>query len=205
LNPIDPHIRSAAPSDWEAVWAPYDEATYSAALDFLEPDDVVLDLGAGDLRFARRAASRVRRVIAVERNRPVLEAGLDGLPGNLSAVCADALAWPFPAGITAGVLLMRHCRHFADYAARLRAAGCRRLVTNARWGMGVECVALDPQMPYWAAPPGWYACSCGAVGFKDAPPEEITAGMLATSHSVEDCPACLAGRMASSLQPWSRR
>ena len=46
--------------DWEALWAPYDRATYHAVLDFLEPGEVVLDLGAGDLRFARWAAPRVR-------------------------------------------------------------------------------------------------------------------------------------------------
>jgi len=205
LSHIDSNPRSVAPSDWEAVWAPYDEATYSTALDYLGSGDVVLDIGAGDLRFARRAARRARKVIAVERNREVLEAGSGQIPENLSVVCADALAWPFPEGITVGVLLMRHCRHYGDYTARLRAAGCRRLVTNARWGMDVECVPLDPQTPYWAAPPGWYACSCGAVGFKAAPPEELLPGALDLSISVEDCPACLAARMASSLHPWSPR
>lgn len=197
--------RPHSPSDWEAMWAPYDEATYGAALAFLEPGDVVLDIGAGDLRFARRAARLVRQVVAIDRNRNVLRAAVDDVPGNLRVVCADALAWPFPEGITTGVLLMRHCRHFQDYVARLRAVGCRRLVTNARWGMDVECVPLAPQTPYWSAPPGWYACACGAVGFKTAAAEEINGEALRTSLSVEDCPACLSARMTSAMQPWSPR
>ena len=105
-------------------------------------------------------------------------------------VCADALVWPYPEGITTAVLLMRHCRHFQDYVLRLRAAGCPRLITNARWGMDVECVSLARQPAYEAVPPGWYACLCGAVGFKAAPPEELQAGTLEGSRSVEDCPAC---------------
>jgi hypothetical protein len=193
------------PSDWEALWAPYDEATYDAALDFVQSRDVVLDIGAGDLRFALRAAGRARKVVAVERNRAPLQALPREMPGNLSVVCADALTWPFPEGITVGVLLMRHCRHFQDYVKRLRAVGCRRLITNARWGMAVECVSLEPQTPYWAAPPGWYACSCGAVGFKAAPAEELTADALAATLSVEDCPACVSARTALSLHRWSRR
>jgi hypothetical protein len=103
------------------------------------------------------------------------------------------------------VLLMRHCQHFAEYVSRLRAVGCQRLVTNARWGMAVECVPLTRQIPYWTAPPGWYACSCGAVGFKPAPAEELLPGALDSSLSVEDCPVCLSARAVLSLQPWSRR
>jgi SAM-dependent methyltransferase len=208
LISTDSSHHSADSADWEAIWAPYDEATYEAALGFLESSDVVLDIGAGDLRFARRAARRVRHVFAIERNQEVLRSVPRTpveTPENLSVICADALAWSYPEGLTTAVLLMRHCRHFQDYVHRLRAAGCQRLVTNARWGMAVECVSLAAQAPYWAAPPGWYACSCGAVGFKTAVPEEIHAEMLATSRSVDDCPVCLSVRMAKSLQPWSRR
>ena len=195
----------SAVTDWEALWAPYDEATYQTALGFLEPEDVVVDLGAGDLRFAQRAAQRVRKVFAVERNLEVLRSASCGRAENLFVVCADALAWSFPEDVTVGVLLMRHCRHFKGYVARLRAAGCRRLITNARWGMDVECVSLAPQTPYRQAPPGWYACLCGAVGFKTAAVETLPTEALDTSCSVEDCPVCLSSRMPSSLQAWSRR
>jgi len=188
-------------SDWEAAWAPYDEATYGAALAFLRPDDVVLDIGAGDLRFARRAAALARRVIAIEQ-RPERLAGRR--PCNLTVICDNALTWPFPPGLTVGVLLMRHCRHFAHYIARLRGVGCRQLITNARWGMGVECVSLAPQPSFAASGPGWYACLCGAVGFKPGPPESITPIVLQRVHALENCPACCTGsHLAEMESTWS--
>jgi len=188
-------------SDWEAAWAPYDEATYRAALAFLRPDDVVLDIGAGDLRFARRAAALARRVIAIEQ-RPERLAGRR--PCNLTVICDNALTWPFPPGLTVGVLLMRHCRHFAHYIARLRGVGCRQLITNARWGMGVECVSLAPQPSFAASGPGWYACLCGAVGFKPGPPESITPIVLQRVYALENCPACCTGsHLAEMESTWS--
>ncbi len=53
IEAFEPPSSEAA---WEAMWAPYDEATYGAALAQIAADDVVLDIGAGDLRLARRAA-----------------------------------------------------------------------------------------------------------------------------------------------------
>ena len=53
--------------DWEGTWAAYDEDTYAAALALVPPGAVVLDIGAGDLRFARRLAARARLVYAVAR------------------------------------------------------------------------------------------------------------------------------------------
>jgi hypothetical protein len=177
-------------ADWEAAFAPYDDDTYQAALDLLQQDDVVLDIGAGDLRFARRAAARCRRVIAIERRPELLRAGRAGL-ANLDIVCGDALTVAFPAGVTAGVLLMRHCRHVRDYAARLQAVGCRRLITNARWGMGVEDVHLDaPRRPYAEASARWYACECGATGFAPGPPGLVDPTTLAEVVEVCECPRC---------------
>ncbi|OGO47622.1 MAG: hypothetical protein A2W37_07400 [Chloroflexi bacterium RBG_16_63_12] len=194
-------------SDWEAAWAPYDEATYRAALAFLRPDDVVLDIGAGDLRFARRAAALVRRVVAVERNAalfPFSTQPQTTCEGVLIVLQGDALAVDFPPDVTVGVLLMRHCRHFAHYIARLRGVGCRQLITNARWGMGVECVSLAPQPSFAASGPGWYACLCGAVGFKPGPPESITPIVLQRVHALENCPACCTGsHLAEMESTWS--
>lgn len=173
--------------NWELAFAPYDTTTYTAALGFLRLEDVVLDIGAGDLRFARQAAARVRRVVAVEINPNLLS---PAVPANVQAVCADARHWPFPAGVTVGVLLMRHCTHFALYAQKLRALGCARLITNARWGMDVECVDLSVTLPYEHAPDGWFACLCGQVGFKA---QTITPDTTAINHTSQlaHCPACL--------------
>ncbi len=96
--------------EWENAWAPYDQDTYAAALAALRPEDVVLDIGAVDLRWARRAAARVRQVIAIERHAELLR---EPFPTNLSVICTDARHVEFPAGTTAAVLLMRHCQHYA--------------------------------------------------------------------------------------------
>jgi hypothetical protein len=187
---VDLMTTQAAWSDaeWEAAWAPYDETTYRAALELIRPDDVVLDIGAGDLRFARRAAAQARTVIAVEQRAELLTGSR---PPNLLVICGDALTTPFPPGVTVGVLLMRHCRHFAEYAGKLQSAGCTRLVTNARWRLGIEEVSLAERMPFAAFAAGWYACRCGAVGFKPGPLDNLTPALLAATSEVETCPACL--------------
>ena len=58
--------------DWEAAFAPYDEDTYRFVIERIGPPDVVLDIGAGDLRLARRLATIAKRVYAIERNATVL-------------------------------------------------------------------------------------------------------------------------------------
>ncbi|MCR4405699.1 MAG: class I SAM-dependent methyltransferase [Anaerolineae bacterium] len=177
-------------SDWEGWFSPYDDETYSQVLQDIGPDDVVLDLGAGDLRLALMMAGRVRRVYAVEVNPVVVGTALGiigfDLPRNLHVVCANALDVAIPPGVTVAVLLMRHCQHFGEYFERLRAAGCRRLITNARWKSGVEVIDLTkPRLPFAAVREGWYACRCGAVGY-------VGQGENAESQAVEvdDCPAC---------------
>ena len=181
-------------TNWEAWFAPYDENTYRFVLARLRADDVVLDIGAGDCRFALAAAARVKRVYALEVQPALVSACLqragDTLPRNLHVICANALDFPFPADVTAGVLLMRHCTHFADYFRKLQAAGARRLFTNARWKMAVEAVDLQaPRAFFEQAPPGWYACTCGAVGFKA--PAEPEADVEDAVHEVKTCPQCL--------------
>jgi hypothetical protein len=176
--------------DWEGWFSPYDGQTYEWVQDHIAEDDVVLEIGAGDLRLALRMADRARRVYAVEVNPLVVgpalaDIGMD-LPRNLHVICANALDMSPPPGVTVAVLLMRHCQHFGQYFDRLRAAGCRRLLTNARWKSGVEMVDLTAsRVPYERVRGGWYACRCGAVGYTgdgqrtDAPPTEVIA-----------CPAC---------------
>jgi hypothetical protein len=117
-----------------------------------------------------------------------LDAG--SLPANLIVLCGDARTLPFPAADTA-VLLMRHCRHFRLYREKLEAVGCVRLITNARWGLSVECIdlAAAPQ-PYDELALGWYACRCGATGFRPGPVGRLTAAVAETVTEVDRCPEC---------------
>lgn len=174
---------------WETRWAAYDEPTYRAALSFVQPGDTVLDIGAGTLHFARRAAQIAQQVYAIE-----LQAGLLGnqppLPDNLVVVCADARSIPWPKDVTLGVLLMRHCTHFGHYFTRLRALGCERLVTNARWRMGVELVHLTHRRRWQTVSAGWYACRCGATGFVETEPALLTEALLEQVAEVDSCPEC---------------
>lgn len=175
--------------EWEAMWAPYDDETYARALGFVPRGATVLDIGAGDLRLSRRLAERARLVYAIECRPELLSA--EPLPPNLIVVCADARALPFPARIDTAVLLMRHCRHFALYRAKLEAAGCARLITNARFRMDIECIDLSASpRPYDEVALGWYACRCGATGFIAGPPEQLTPSTAEHITEVEHCPEC---------------
>jgi SAM-dependent methyltransferase len=161
----------------------------------LKPDDVILDIGAGDLRLARRMAQIVRKVYAVEINPQVLDRAKalpELLPANLIPICADARALDFPSGITTGVLLMRHCTGFRLYAEKLQKTGAIRLITNARWRMDVEMVNLLAQrIPFTDAGMGWYACICGGTGFKEGPAELWSAEMDRITNEVSNCPQCV--------------
>ena len=146
-------------NEWEFRWASYDLPTYQLVLNQLLSNDIILEIGAGDLRLARKMAALTRKVYALEINRSILDEGLASsapLPGNLIPICVDARAFDFPTGITSGVLLMRHCAHFQWYAEKLRDCGCRRLITNARWGMNVEVIDLNAaRIPFEKVKLGW--------------------------------------------------
>ncbi len=179
--------------EWEALFAPYGDDVYQFVLRRLHPEDVVVDIGAGDFRFALQAARLVKRVYAIEIHPGLvarfLEEMGERLPRNLHVVCANALDFPFPPDVTVGVLLMRHCSHFATYFRKLKGVGARSLFTNARWGMDVEEVDLTAErIDFDSAPPGWYACSCGAVGFKEPPLDEFE--FSEDVHEVKNCPRC---------------
>jgi SAM-dependent methyltransferase len=177
-------------ADWEGWFSPHDDQAYDAVLSHITPEDVVLDIGAGDLRLALRLAERARRVYAVEVNPLVVAQALEiiglDLPRNLHVICSNALDVRIPIDVTVAVLLMRHCQHFATYFGRLHAAGCQRLLTNARWKDGVELIDLTAAgTAFEDLREGWYACRCGATGYvgtgtrSDAAPVEVTG-----------CPAC---------------
>jgi len=187
-------IPGAGPDvDWEALWAPYDEATYRQALAWIRPNDVVLDIGAGDLRLARRMAAMGCKVYALERQEALVHQALEqeALPPNLEVIVGDAVTLPFPLEVTVGVLLMRHCTHTGVYIKKLQALGARGLITNARWHLDVEWIDLQaPRLPFDQVPWGWYACVCGQVGFLPGPPEALTEELMLKVHEVAYCPAC---------------
>ncbi len=87
--------------DWEFRWAPYDLPTYQLVLDQLSSHDIILEIGAGDLRLARKMADIVHQVYALEINRSILDEGLASfypLPANLIPICGDARTFDFPNG-----------------------------------------------------------------------------------------------------------
>jgi len=180
--------------DWESIWAPYDEDTYRFVIERVGARDVVVDIGAGDLRLARRLAGIAEWVYAVERNPAVMSRAGDLIDAHdhLTPVCIDALKWPLPRDTSVAVLLMRHCtrEHFAEYVRRLKAAGCHHLITNARWKMGVEEIDLRSGRAYDPGRMGWYACQCGAVGFTPGEPAQLTDDMLNVVAEVINCPNC---------------
>ena len=188
------HIANPTKANWELLWAPYDLPTYQLVLEQLSSHDIILEIGAGDLRLARQMADIASQVYALEINRSVLDDGLASfhpLPANLIPICVDARTFDFPQGLTTGVLLMRHCTHFRLYAEKLRKVGCRTLITNARWGMNVETIDLQTErISYEKLELGWYACWCGAVGFKSGSVDKLIPETEAMVHEVMDCPSC---------------
>ena len=180
------------PNDaWEWVWAPYDVMTYEAVMEHIRPRDIVLEIGAGDLRLARKIARHAHQVYAIECQPTLLENAAADLPANCHVITGDARWTPFPKDVTTAVLLMRHCSHLALYWTKLTAVSCSRLITNARWGMGVEAIDLqDIRSPYKALSMGWYACCCGNTGFVPGRAEKLTGAIMDTVWEVRDCPAC---------------
>ncbi len=187
---------AASPWDWEAAYAPYDEATYQFVAERVTPQDVVLDIGAGDLRLARRLAEVAQKVYAVECNAAVLPPDQLSWPHRLMVINEDAVRWPFPPEVTVAVLLMRHCtlEHFALYVKRLiETTACTRLITNARWKMDVEEMQIGSarSVAYDPVRVGWYACGCGSVGFTAGNPEAVTVQVLEDVIEVASCPRCM--------------
>jgi hypothetical protein len=164
-------------------------------LDQIGEQDVILDIGAGDLRLARQMAIIARKVYAVEVNAQVLDQASsfgNPLPANLTSIRADARTMDFPTDITTGVLMMRHCTCFQLYAERLQKAGATRLITNARWRMDVEVIDLLAQRKSFAeVEMGWFACLCGGTGFREGPVERWSFEMDRITNEVSSCPHCM--------------
>lgn len=208
-----PPVAGPALADWATAWAPYDDDTYALALAHVRSlaqthtrstvPPTVLDIGAGDLRFARQLADLGYRVLAIERRAALIEQSLrhTACPPNMLIIVADAVRWPFPR-VDVAVLLMQYTRDYATYVQKLRTVGCPWLVTNARWHLGVECIPLSPAAAFDANVPGPYACvRCGATGFVEGPPTAFDTEQALTSRNVETCPNCQPGTADPQMSP----
>ncbi|NMB87560.1 MAG: rRNA adenine methyltransferase [Chloroflexi bacterium] len=183
--------------DWEMLWAPYDADTYALVLREIRPADVVIDIGAGDFRLVTQMAGIAHTVYGVEIHSGLMPPAHQ-TPANVVAINADARQWPFPDDITTAVLLMRHCSHFSTYYQKLKTTGCKKLITNARWRMGVEVIDLrQPAIEYRHCPMGWYACQCGQVGFKPGPVELYSWADDQHTYEVANCPNCMKTKKAN--------
>ncbi len=180
---------------WEILWAPYSDSTYQDVLQHITPEDIVLEIGAGDMRLATQIAQIARHVYALEIQYFLVEYALEqdlNLLPHLTILHTDARTYPFPAGTTTAVLLMRHCTHFRLYADKLKAVGCKKLITNARWRTEPEVIDLQAErLLFTEIPMGWYACWCGNTGFKPGPVEQLDEASLTHVHEVANCPNCL--------------
>jgi len=83
---------------------------YDSMLELLSPGDVVLDAGAGDLRFSLMMSQHVERVYAVEFSpetvwRALRIIGYD-LPTNLQVTCAHWDDYPVPDDVTVIIVLV---------------------------------------------------------------------------------------------------
>jgi hypothetical protein len=104
---------------------------------------------------------------------------------------ADARQIPFPEDISIAVLLMRHCTSLQQYWVKLGLTECKKLITNARWGLGIEIIDLnEKRLPLEMIPVGWYACRCGDTGFVTGAVELITEHIMDKVWEVDECWAC---------------
>jgi hypothetical protein len=184
-----------ADAAWERMWAPYSADVYERVLEQIARDDIVLDIGAGDLRLSRQMAGRALQVWAIEQRQELVAKEIPGLPQNCVVIRGDARTVAFPAEITVAVLLMRHCRHVALYWDKLLQTACGRLITNARWRLGVEIIDLNaPRIPFRSLGIGWFACRCGHHGFVPGPASALTGEVAERIWEVFDCPMCFSTR-----------
>ncbi len=97
-----PHELFFVPESW----------LYDKILDQLTEDDVVVDMGAGDLRLSLLMAEKVQKVYAVEINHEIISYALDeigyDLPINLDVIVANMMEYEIPSDVTTIVLLVKN-------------------------------------------------------------------------------------------------
>lgn len=92
-----------------------EENNYQTVLDNVKPDDVIFDVGAGDLRLDLLLSEKVKKVYAVEINPETVGntlkiIGLDK-PANLTVICGNGFEMELPSDVTLITNLMIHRKH----------------------------------------------------------------------------------------------
>lgn len=97
------------------IWFNPEVTNYDDCLSKLNPDDIIFDVGAGDLRFDLIMAEKVRKVYAVEINPKILASSLRiikyDMPENLIVICGNAFDMDLPGDVTVVTCLMIHRQH----------------------------------------------------------------------------------------------
>ncbi len=100
---------------WEIFFCPEKKENYHIFLKNLSEEDVVFDIGAGDLRFDLIMSQKIKKIYAIEINPTILGRALQvvgyDLPENIIAICADAFQMDLPLDATVITCLMRHRQH----------------------------------------------------------------------------------------------
>jgi SAM-dependent methyltransferase len=88
---------------------------YREVFDLVPKNSIVLDAGAGDLRFSLALATKAKRVYAVEINPKIIGEALQiisyGLPKNVIPICRDVFDMPLPRDVNTIVCIMIHRQH----------------------------------------------------------------------------------------------
>ncbi|MBU0778125.1 hypothetical protein KKF82_07690 [Patescibacteria group bacterium] len=99
---------------WE-IFFMLEEDNYEDCLSKLSPDDVVFDVGAGDMRFDLMVAGMCKKVYAVEINPGLVSSALRiigwDMPANLTVICGNAFEMELPGDVTVVTCLMIHRQH----------------------------------------------------------------------------------------------
>jgi hypothetical protein len=100
--------------DWECFFLP-EENFYEEALTLVSKDDVIFDVGAGDLRFDLLLSQKVKKIYAIEINPEILGRALKiiefDIPKNLIVIRGNAFKFELPHDVTKIICLMIHRKH----------------------------------------------------------------------------------------------
>ena len=88
---------------------------YQTVFDLMPENAIVLDAGAGDLRFAMALSTKVKLVYAVEINPTIIGRALSvigyDLPINVITICTDCFRYEIPTDVTDISCIMIHRAH----------------------------------------------------------------------------------------------